>query len=284
MTIRIRWSTYLAVALISAAGACEKPEPPALREMRARIEGFAAELCACADVACADRVTAARTAWATSSKTPTNLGPAALRVMEAANVRADGCEARLRAMAPPPSPAVDAGVPADVGPPAIASPAEAGNVLRVARDWAGGDRVARLEVAYVGADGILDAEHGRVEVRFGTAPAAADDPRRRTGAPVTPSAERTTPCVRTKWAATTGWALQDTPCKPVAAPGPRCTVQEVWKRAIAMGAPADALAVLTFETTMNPIWIFVVRDAPRDVNVQLPVPDDCALAVEAPGP
>jgi len=275
-----RSSRFLAVALVGAAVACNAAEDPALRDMRARIEGVAAEVCACSDLACADRVNAARAAWAGAAKSPNKLGPAALREMEAANERARACEARLRAAA---IPAVDAGAPVDAGPPAIASPADAANVLRVAREWADGDRVARLEVAYVGADGVLDPVHGRVEVRFGSAPVAADDPQRRTGAPVAPPAERGTPCARSKWAATTGWALEDAPCKAVA-PGPRCTVREVWTKAIAMGAPADALAVLTYDTTMQPIWLFVIRDAPRGVNVQLAIPDACALAVEASAP
>lgn len=273
------------VALVIAVGACRAEESAAVREMRERIEAFATEMCACTGRACVEGLQVARASWSTGMTTPRKVPPAVLTQMEASNERARACEHRIMATSASPSPdhpAIDAGVPADAGPPPIASPAEAQEVLRVARDWGGGERVARLDVAYVGADGVLDPEFGKVTARFGAAPVSGDDPTRRTGLPVKPPPEQTAPCRRTVWSATTGWSFEDVPCKPVAAVGPRCPLPEVWNKAIAMGAPADAIASITYDTTMTPIWLFVIRDAPRDVNVQLAVPDDCALAVEAP--
>ena len=60
----------------------------------------------------------------------------------------------------------------------------------------------------------------------------------------------------------------------------RCTVVEIWQKAIKLGAPKDALAVITFRNTQPPKWGFSITDAPRDVHIAHEFPDDCERTLE----
>jgi hypothetical protein len=61
--------------------------------------------------------------------------------------------------------------------------------------------------------------------------------------------------------------------------GVRCTVIQIWQRALADGAPANAVAKIS---TIGGIgWTFAIDDAPRDVHFSRSYDDDCAPAAEA---
>ena len=60
-----------------------------------------------------------------------------------------------------------------------------------------------------------------------------------------------------------------------------CTVPVIWERAIALGAPRDAVAKLV---TSGTTWRFDVDDHVRDVHFHKTFPDDCGTIVEAPDP
>jgi serine/threonine-protein kinase len=62
--------------------------------------------------------------------------------------------------------------------------------------------------------------------------------------------------------------------KPIGSP--RCTITEVWKRAIAKQAPANGLAQITYrELAGARTWSFVIRDDATGVNFSENLPDDC---------
>ncbi len=62
-------------------------------------------------------------------------------------------------------------------------------------------------------------------------------------------------------------------------PGPlRCTVREIWQRAIAKGAPASALASIWLRTEGDPpkrTWHFEINDATHAHDVRVRFDDDC---------
>jgi hypothetical protein len=69
---------------------------------------------------------------------------------------------------------------------------------------------------------------------------------------------------------------------------PHCTVREVWKRAIAKGAPPQALAQLHLEVidilieAPRQVWKFTIEDAPRNIHISEEIADDCEPIVEKP--
>src|SRR5262249_52630129 len=124
-----------------------------------------------------------------------------------------------------------------------------------------------------------------------------DDPKRPIGAPVpTPSpvdwlsSGRIDDCPHVEWnpgrledAASGGSCTM-----MIAALGPpHCTVREIWKRAIAKGAPAAALAQIALESALlsdepRSSWTFTIEDAPRNIHISEEFPDDCEPVVEKP--
>ncbi len=60
-----------------------------------------------------------------------------------------------------------------------------------------------------------------------------------------------------------------------------CTVPVIWERAIAVGAPRDAVAKLVLSAGS---WRFDIDDAARDVHLHKTFADDCGSIAEAPDP
>jgi hypothetical protein len=152
--------------------------------------------------------------------------------------------------------------------------------------------VQRLEVRYVRADGSMDPTYGELIVTFDapTPTAVADDPARPIGAPV-PEPVTVKPrragsrCPRLVWKPS-GWASTLHFCtQGEQLVGPRCAVTEIWARAVAKGAPKDALAVLEIQGpdpryNLTQRWQFRITDRPRKVDVRHLFADDCTPVVE----
>ena len=278
----------IVLAVVSLLGGCKKSSHnvgPTL----ARMSEFADMMCACKDKACADQVQEGMTKWATdlaakggagekldaaTVKKMTELGEKYAACMTTAMAR------NAKPKLPPPAPKQPT-LPA-----AVASPATIDAVVTNARIWARGEHdqlhIVHLFVAYVGADGVVDPAHGKVTVELGRVSQRADDPKRRTGAPVTSAVSQPTRCTELSWTAQ-GWnRLTLEECRDAAAPFPRCTVPTIWKRAIDKGAPADALAVLSLSESTTRQWNFSIIDDLRKVAISYGFDDNCELMVEKP--
>lgn len=148
-----------------------------------------------------------------------------------------------------------------------------------------------IKAAYVRADGTLDPTYGTFEVEFGPSSRPlemVDDPARPTGAPLPPpppdTKQRERDCPKHAWKPA-GWQLKVGYCRkrePLI--GPRCTAKQIWDRAIANGAPKDALAVLAVEPprdhTSTAMWHFTISDRLRKVNISRFYSDDCPVVIE----
>ncbi len=65
---------------------------------------------------------------------------------------------------------------------------------------------------------------------------------------------------------------------------PACSIAQLWKKALAGGAPTDALAVITLlagDEGHPQRWVFTITDSPRKVFYRLEQPDDCPASAEA---
>ncbi|MBA3455984.1 MAG: hypothetical protein H0T42_22995 [Deltaproteobacteria bacterium] len=291
--------TSLSIALVLALAGCKK-EPRGKGQAEAdmaKMQELTDQMCACrrTDKACADRVQDAMTKYsidmAAQSSSVRDIKPTAAEMKKMTELGQKYAECMTAAVtqpeplppSPEPVPPATPWTPAEVK-----APATVEQLLAAARAWAPGVddqfRIADLEAFYVDADGIVDADSGRVTIEPGLAPPGQeDDPKRRTGAPVKPSAARSTACLEVSWTAENGWARSPrSRCFDALTPFPRCTVAAIWKRAIAKGAPADALAVLKLREGAPRRWSFAIKDQPRNVDIRYSFDDDCELAVEKP--
>lgn len=274
--------------MLLALGAC-----PARNNAERNIEAaiakmgeYARRVCACVDKACADKVQEDLTAWSVEMVKSSSIKDAKptedqMKRMADVGTTYGECMAKLLEV-PTKGPALALSPPSKV-PPRTAQ-TDADSLFRGLREWA---RVARpqhqlveLSIWYVDAKGELDPTHGKLFARFGRATPIADDPKRRTGTPVT---QTTTPsdCFGISWDHAHGWTNEPIPCAPAFEVSVACSVREIWKRAIADGAPADAVATVTVKTsTKVPSWGFWITDEARDVNIAQELKDDCPLVVE----
>ncbi|MFN0253640.1 MAG: hypothetical protein ACKV2T_42625 [Kofleriaceae bacterium] len=162
-------------------------------------------------------------------------------------------------------------------------------LLAYAKGKAPGQTPVQVTIDYVRPDGMIDPAYGVVEVAFGSASAdraPADDPNRPTGAPVTTPAKPPPPttCSRLIWRAGT-WSSARLSCGTKVFEV-RCTVPIIWERAIAKGAPRDAVAKLSISMFARsaPQWTFRIEDSVRGVSFRDTFDDDCGLVAEAPDP
>ncbi len=260
----------LLLAAVALVGGCKKKTPSALwaaREYRDRV-------CACKDAAC---ITAANEELARSlPRGGDQLSEDETRQLQSYAAQANDCISKATGAIP------ERPLPTQPSPlPTTPTAHTADALLAAARTWQRINHpklaVWSLEAMYVDQAGTLDAEYGEVRVELRTT-SLPDDPKRKTGAPV---AIDTTPaqCPQLRWKDT--WTADDESCATGAtAYTPKCTVEQIWKRAIAQGAPADALAAVTFTMSSGPSWTFDITDNPRNVHVHLPFDDDCERALE----
>lgn len=281
----------IALAMFALLGGCKKDDGSGsgsgLGEALAAMSGFADAMCQCRDKACADSVQERMTKWAidvAANKEWANRKPdeATMKKMTEHGEKYASCMTKAMAPAPEPSPPPPAPEKPAL-PAAVTSPATVEALLASARTWARGEHeglhIVQLDIWFVGAEGVVDPEFGRVAIELGRA-TSSDDPKRRTGAPVAPSASQPTKCVELAWTAK-GWTkLPLGACRNALAPFPRCPVATIWKRAIDKGAPADALAMLVLREGANRQWTFSISDELRKVAVTHYIDDDCEVVVE----
>ena len=173
------------------------------------------------------------------------------------------------------------------GPPP--DPRPIGALLLEAQRRSAGFVPSRVMIDYVGPDGIMDPTYARLEIWYGTTkPGITDDPNRRTGAPVVaPPAKAVTQCPRLTWQKGI-WTTRLTGC-PTAVMTLQCTVPILWDKAIAHGAPRDAVAkivvtALPSGSTSQPSWRIEIEDGPRNVHFHESYADDCGVVAELPDP
>lgn len=248
----------------------------------AKFREFADRACACKDKACADKVQEDITTWSMEmAKTATkDHKPDAelMKQMTEVGTRYSECLTKIM------SNTLLEVVPPHGDLPAASSSRNADTLLRAARDWARATQPAHLitgvEIDYVDASGVLDSEHGRVSITFGRTRLAADDAKRKIGAPVPPDIVPDD-CFRLTWAPLPGWERTVDRCREAFDVTNRCTTAQVWSKAIDKQAPAAALAKIAMRPTSAGVsWRFGIEDEPRGIHIEESFADDCPLAVE----
>lgn len=162
-------------------------------------------------------------------------------------------------------------------------------IINATYDQLGENIVTDLKLSYVRADGTLDAKYGEVEIRISPRPARPEDLQHPIGAPVPVTVSKTHECSTVKWRDGTPTVNDHAYCSSRlnAIARPRCTVPEVWGRAMKAGAPANAnaLAVVELEAGARvSTWSFRVDDDPRNIHFSHSVPDTCDPTLEKPVP
>lgn len=256
----------------------------------AQLSVYADRLCACDDKACSDKVQEEMIAW--SGATGKALGtarPSSAEAMKLSEIstRMTACYAKLNAVpalpASPEEPAPPAAPPGPSLPEKLTPPVAADGVLSAARAWAAKEHpdlhLARTVFSYVDAEGVLDATDGTFTLELGN-PIRADNPARRTGAPVRDPAKATI-CAYLRFDGE--WHSDSRGCRDTAVAPPHCTIAVMWKRALDKGAPRDAVAVIEYEPARAPTpWRFSITDAPRNVSFVQRFADDCETVIEQP--
>jgi hypothetical protein len=161
----------------------------------------------------------------------------------------------------------------------VAKPVSIDHLLRSARDKAGPDQTPwRIAIDNVAADGTIDPASGEVQVWFG-APASREpgDPQHPTGTPIKPVQPKVRPklCNQLTWREGI-WSDMGAGCTENAGSlAVRCSVPVIWERAIAKGAPRDAVAKLEIHAADQPQWELRIDDSERGVHFHSSFPDDC---------
>lgn len=243
------------------------------------MEKFTAQICACEDKACADRVQEDMMKWGTemAKNAPRDDKPDAALVKRMTTIMERYTECATRLFGGPITPTAPAA-------PQGAHTLEA--LLRLARDQAARTKkplvLSKLVASYLHANGTVDAKYGSLTVEFRR---PRVDDQRPIGAPVTPETADVA-CPMYTFDAQ-GWRAELTDCTPQQelAP-PRCTAQQIWSRAIADHVPAQALATLALVPPGGDVrqqsWMFSIVDDPRGIDIRKTYPDDCQPVVEHP--
>jgi len=280
--------TALLVAAVALAG-CDKKEeastkPDPYMRMLARGAELGEQMCACKDKPCADKVQAAYDTFAeaqTKVISADNRKPSVDYENRLAAVQRRLAECATKAALPP--------EPAKATP-GTASTQRLDELIRSARERVGQrDKrlvLSKLVAAYVRADGALDKDYGKLELVF-KMPPLKDDPKRPIGAPPPkpPPDNAKTDCPT--WRLEAGkWDEVTGPCAPdkeLAAA--KCTVEQIWAKAIEDKAPNTALATLALDIVDGKqSWLFSIEDESRGVDIKKTYADDCAPQLEKPKP
>jgi hypothetical protein len=153
------------------------------------------------------------------------------------------------------------------------------NVREVMRTTAPELAIRQFTASYVRRDGTLLPGSGRIDIAFALPDGGdglVDDPSRPTGAPIPEptQAEKQRdrcPLIQLQKGA---WSVHDRPCNKLKLVGTKCSVAAIWSKAIADGAPADAVAVVERNQQTNN-WSFKVTDKLRGVAFSHYYPDVC---------
>ena len=229
------------LALLLLAGCKKKRAEPNIAE------AFRDAVCRCSDPACVTKVTD------DFAKMPMG----GTRTSQSAMDQATECIANVNKL-------FTERAPAQVAGPAMPQQRrQADALISAARKWQQATRpglaIWELTVNYVDADAMIDAEHGSLTVQFAAINTPADDPNRKTGAPVKPNSAKPTQCP-TLTLGSAGWNVVDSSCADIANYIPKCTVEMIRMMA----------------------WVFTVVDEPRNVNIAHELADDCERTLEQP--
>lgn len=270
----------LLLALLVGAS-CNKSDPDRVAEL----EQVRDRACACRDRACISAVEPVASKYGDRDK----LTFRERTIVDATNACIDKFLLSLRAEGAS-TPPRDAGVSIDAPPPEppkpeVPEPATADALLTAARAWQQalhpGLSPWEIHGAYIEADGKLDPEHGYFIVEYRFLADLTDDPRRKTGAPIKPSGARPTLCPKLRFQRGE-WQIREAHggCRDVTTV-PKCTLASIWKRGLAAGAPAEALATVSYYGQISR-WRFAITDKPRGVDIDRYYADDCKIVVEKP--
>lgn len=153
------------------------------------------------------------------------------------------------------------------------------NVRDVMRTTAPELAIRQFTAHYVRRNGTLLPGGGRIDVSFAlpdSVDGVVDDPTRPTGAPIPEptQAEKQRdrcPVIQLQRGA---WSVYDRSCGKLKLVGTKCSVAAIWDKAIADGAPADAVAIIE-RNQQNNSWSFKVTDKLRGVAFNRYYPDVC---------
>jgi len=277
----VKLVTTVGALLVLAACPSKKDEKRFEAAALAKMAELSTRMCECKDKACADHVQIAMTKWGEEmAKDPAvrdyKPDESVMKQMTDLAMRYSECMTKLLMAAEL--------APADV-PAIVANEArDADSLIKAAREWVTANHPGRLlssaSIGYVDANGVVDRGFGNALLVFGRSPVRIDDPKRKTGAPI-PTPTVSNDCFTRTWDLKTGWQHVPSACLVAYETGVRCTVVAIWKRAIELGAPADALATIGLESTEEGrAWHFTIEDEPRDVHIAHTFVDDCPIAVE----
>ncbi len=161
---------------------------------------------------------------------------------------------------------------------------------------------ADIDINYVRADGTLDPTYGELTVETGKhprpkPPRPADDPNRPVGAPAPPdNSEQITmmetvmaKCPQITWQKGEVTVRRDASCSMFRSrmlKRPRCSIVSILAAARDAGAPANALAKVSFDAVFGDdgvqTWSLSIDDSPRDIHFRHEGKDDCEAIVEKP--
>lgn len=198
----------------------------------------------------------------------------------------------IKPAAPEPAPEAAQPVAVPVAPPPVfpidklsTLPADApaerviDDVRRAVREVAPELGLTDIDVLYVRKDGTLDPTYGslRIVLALSDAPdGVVDDPARPTGAPIpepTAVEQKRTSCPTLTFAKGV-WSVQASGCRKAKRFLEPCSITGLWTRALAAGAPADAVATLRATIALD-FWTFRIVDKVRKVEFQKYL-HDCA--------
>ena len=243
------------------------------------VRTFSERACACTTKACAERVLQAfeRFDWRADSAPPSKAERALLEELETTVT-----ECVRKASAPP---TVDS---EGLAMPPSKPIHDADAIVRHTYSGLGKYVVSAIQLDYVRATGELDPKYGKATFVLGIArpPDPAEDPDRPLGAPIVDAAPppdvSSDQCPIYQWTKGARATIKRACELTTAITRPKCSVVEVWRRAIAGKAPAEGLAKLTFQATPSPAWTFAIDDAPRKVKVRQTIADTCEPTIERP--
>ncbi len=239
-------------------------------------------MCRCTDSACAETTMARLTRWR-STGAKRDYRPSDAQTTDIHRITQEINDCMSTAMrtvdVPPPPPPAPSAKP--TLPPTPAGAATVDELIALARGFAPVLHpqlvISSIDAVYVDADGKLDEEDGELGLLLGPAN-ATDDPKRRIGAPAKKGPPPPTECFKLTWKR--GWSSAPSGCIEAGRDFGRCSISEVWNRAIAKGAPAEAVATIQLREEKPRRWTFTILDAPRKISVQHFFPDDCELTLE----
>lgn len=262
--------------------ACKK-EPSAESVSLLRMaEALTNTMCACTDFACANKVHIENAAVRETIKArASELHDTNFENLRRYSADYDAClvKAKLSVDLTPADASIDAAPTDENAPLPPTKPVNVDQAIRDAKEWAKTKRngvLAEVAIDYVDISGTLDDEDGAIELSFGQGP--IDDPKRKTGAPVK-RPDGSQACFALRLAKGV-WTRTSLRCGATFAPLVTCPVVEVMRKAVALKAPADALAKVALRGTSKLQWDVGIDDELRNVHFRHFFDDDCTLSVE----